>query len=220
MIESSEGRILIMTSVEAERDAVLRGVGDNERVDVLLAGVGPVSAAIQTTKALQKETYSLVICAGIAGGFTEKAEIGTIAVATEIVSADLGAESPDGFIPLDDLGFGSSTRIVPEEHLVSALSSAIEAAGNITTIRGPVLTLSTVTGTAETTAALTQREPEAIAEAMEGYGVASAALEFGVPVLELRAISNPIGPRDRSAWRIKDALAALESASQVITEVF
>ncbi|HEY9328782.1 MAG TPA: futalosine hydrolase, partial [Streptomyces sp.] len=29
------------------------------------------------------------------------------------------------------------------------------------------------------------------------------------PVLELRAISNPVGPRDRAAWRIGDALAAL-----------
>ncbi|MFC0190110.1 futalosine hydrolase [Fictibacillus aquaticus] len=219
MMESSEGRILVMTSVEAERDAVLRGIDFNKRVDVVLAGVGPVSAAIETTKALQKEEYSLVICAGIAGGFTDKADVGSVVVASEIVSADLGAESPDGFIPLDDLGFGSSTRIAVEEHLAGALTSALEATGIITN-RGTVLTLSTVTGTAETTADLQAREPDAVAEAMEGYGVASAARSYNVPVLELRAISNAIGPRVRSAWRIKDALAALESASKVITEVF
>ncbi|NEC74872.1 futalosine hydrolase, partial [Streptomyces rochei] len=34
----------------------------------------------------------------------------------------------------------------------------------------------------------------------------------GVPVLELRAVSNPVGPRDRAAWRVGDALAALTDA--------
>ncbi|CAO0837172.1 Futalosine hydrolase [Streptomyces microflavus] len=33
-----------------------------------------------------------------------------------------------------------------------------------------------------------------------------------MPVLELRAVSNTVGPRDRAAWRIGDALAALTEA--------
>ncbi|MYS28400.1 futalosine hydrolase, partial [Streptomyces sp. SID7804] len=45
--------------------------------------------------------------------------------------------------------------------------------------------------------------------AMEGFGVAEAAAAHGVPVLEVRAVSNPVGPRDRAAWRIGDALDAL-----------
>ncbi|MGV9898589.1 hypothetical protein ACWDVV_31180, partial [Streptomyces tendae] len=54
--------------------------------------------------------------------------------------------------------------------------------------------------------------PDALAEAMEGFGVAEAAAAHGVPVLELRAVSNPVGPRDRAAWRIGEALAALTDA--------
>jgi futalosine hydrolase len=76
-----------------------------------------------------------------------------------------------------------------------------------------------VTGTFETTKSLQDREPNAVAEAMEGYGVALAAQEFGKPVLEIRSISNPIGPRDRSAWRMKEAFDTLERASKVIAEV-
>ncbi|HZG76719.1 MAG TPA: futalosine hydrolase, partial [Paenibacillus sp.] len=40
-----------------------------------------------------------------------------------------------------------------------------------------------------------------------------------VPVLEIRAVSNAVGPRDRAAWRIGDALAALETASAILPEV-
>jgi futalosine hydrolase len=211
-------RILIMTSVPAERDAVLRGIGNVDRIDVQLAGVGPVSAAVQTMKRLSQQPYDLVISMGIAGGFVGKAETGSLVIAKTILSADLGAESPKGFISLDELGFGSSTRVPLDAELVSAvLSAAVEA--HLPVCSGTVLTLSTVTGTKETALRLLESEPDAVAEAMEGYGVAIAAQEFGVPVLEVRAVSNPIGPRDRSAWRIKEALDTLEEASKVITEV-
>ncbi|NEE29228.1 futalosine hydrolase, partial [Streptomyces sp. SID7982] len=61
-------------------------------------------------------------------------------------------------------------------------------------------------------AELLARHPSAVAEAMEGFGVAEAAAAHGVPVLEVRAVSNAIGPRDRDAWRIPAALTALTSA--------
>ncbi|NUP35711.1 MAG: futalosine hydrolase, partial [Streptomyces sp.] len=79
-------------------------------------------------------------------------------------------------------------------------------------VRGAVLTVSTVTGSAERATELRRRHPGAAAEAMEGFGVAEAAAAHGVPVLELRAISNAVGPRDRAAWRIGEALDALAGA--------
>ncbi|MBY6038180.1 futalosine hydrolase [Fictibacillus nanhaiensis] len=211
-------RILIMTSVSAEREAILRGIGTDPRIDVRLAGVGPISAGIQTAKALTANKYDFVINMGIAGGFVQKAEIGSVVIADEILCADLGAESGEGFIPLDELGFGESTRMKVDHESVQVLTDALKRAG-LSAQTGTILTLSTVTGTRETSSELLERVPMAVAEAMEGYGVAMAAKEFGVPALEVRSISNPIGPRDRSAWRIKEALDTLESASKVIVEV-
>ncbi|MFD9129717.1 futalosine hydrolase, partial [Kitasatospora sp. NPDC059571] len=61
-------------------------------------------------------------------------------------------------------------------------------------------------------AGVAPRHPGAVGEAMEGFGVAEAAARFGVPCLEIRTVSNPVGPRDRAAWRIGEALGALERA--------
>ncbi|MNJ58166.1 Futalosine hydrolase [compost metagenome] len=61
--------------------------------------------------------------------------------------------------------------------------------------------------------------PGAAAEAMEGYGVAIAAHNLQLPVLEIRAISNTVGPRQRELWKIKDALLALEQACSLLPEV-
>jgi futalosine hydrolase len=82
---------------------------------------------------------------------------------------------------------------------------------------GDVLTVSTVTGTASTTAALLARHPGAVAEAMEGFGVASAAHQAEAAFVELRTISNLVGPRDREAWRMAEALAKLEMDAGALT---
>ncbi|BBC34228.1 Futalosine hydrolase [Streptomyces graminofaciens] len=219
------------TAVPAERDAVARAFtactpvtaeGEDVRLpgatvrrlgggyDLLAAGVGPALAAASTAAALTAAAlagtpYVLVVSTGIAGGFQPEAPVGSLVLADEITAADLGAETPDGFLPVTDLGFGTIAHTPPP----ALVREAATATGART---GTVLTVSTVTGTAERAAALRTRHPRALAEAMEGFGVAEAAAAHRTPLLELRAISNPVGPRDRAAWRIGEALTALTEA--------
>jgi futalosine hydrolase len=210
-------RVLIMTAVEAEKQAVLRGLGEDSRFVVHIAGVGPIAAAVSTATALAAADYDWVVSAGIGGGFVNKAAIGSVVIANEVIAADLGAQTPEGFSSLDELGFGN-TRIQVDGDLSSRLVEAARAK-DISVHYGPILTLSTVTGTAATASELAERIPGAAAEAMEGYGVAAAAYNRGLPFIEIRAISNLVGPRDKSAWRIAEALAALEGVSTLLPEV-
>ncbi|MER6712349.1 futalosine hydrolase [Streptomyces sp. NPDC000877] len=215
------GRVLVATAVPVERDAVVAGLGalslgsdesalgaaGGGRVDVIVAGVGAALAAARTASALTAAAlhgtpYDLVVSAGIGGGFQPDAPVGALVVADEVVAADLGAETEDGFLSVTELGFGT-VRHRPPGELVRRVAEVTGARA------GAVLTVSTVTGTAARAATLRERHPTALAEAMEGFGVAEAAVAQGVPVLEVRAISNPVGPRDRATWRIPDALAAL-----------
>lgn len=216
-LHSSGQRVLIVTAVPAERDAVIRGLQGADYVDVIAAGVGSAAAAAGTATSLTGGDYRLVISAGIGGGFVGKAAIGSLVVADVIVAADLGAETQEGFLSLDELGFGSA-RIAASPDWSCRLLNALHSSG-LPVVSGPVLTVSTATGTAETTAALAARVPGAAAEGMEGHGVAVAAQGRGIPIAEIRAISNAVGPRDRAAWRIGEALAALEAASQALREV-
>ncbi|MCR8579841.1 futalosine hydrolase [Streptomyces sp. Isolate_219] len=229
-------RVLVVTAVAAERDAVCaaaepcdgmtlpgghelrRAAGLPVTLDALAAGVGPAAAAAGTATALTAaalagQPYDLVVSAGIGGGFSpgpgSGAPLGSVVVADAIVAGDLGAESPDGFVPVTELGFGTVVHR-PDPALVRAVAAASGAAV------GPVVTVSTVTGSASRAAELAERHPGVRAEAMEGFGVAEAAAAHGVPVLEIRTISNAVGPRDRAAWRIGDALAALTDAFRTL----
>jgi futalosine hydrolase len=198
-------RLLVVCAVQAERDAL---VAAGVTAPVLVAGVGPAAAAAAASRALVDAQYDLVLCAGIGGGFAPL-EPGDIAVAAAIVFADLGAETPDGFLPVSRLGFGDERYAVPPE---VAAGIAERTGGRL----GSVLTVATVTGTAASADELVRRFPDAVAEGMEGAGVAAAAALHGVATAEVRAISNAVGPRDRAAWQIPLALEALGRAIAAI----
>ncbi len=235
-------RLLVVTAVAAERDSAARGIapagdasagtgwplpggrsllrtglGAHGTADLIAGGVGPAAAAAATATALavaqvRGTPYDAVVSAGIGGGFAPAAPVGSLVVADTIVAADLGAETAEGFVPVTELGFGT-VRHLPPPAVSRAWAKAAGAA------YGTVLTASTVTGSAEHARVLTDRHPGALAEAMEGFGVAEAAAAHGVPVLEVRAVSNPVGPRDRAAWQIGRALAALEEAFRALVPV-
>jgi futalosine hydrolase len=199
--------LLVVTAVAAEAEAVRSGA-DPAHVVIEAVGVGPAAAAAGTARLLATDRYRAVVSAGIAGGFAGRAPIGATVLGARSIAADLGAETPDGFLPVERLGFGRSV-LECDADLIKALAEALPGA-----VVGDVLTLATVTGTAATAESLASRFPAAVAEAMEGFGVATAAGEL--PFAELRTISNAVGPRDRSAWRLKEALAALSTASAAL----
>jgi futalosine hydrolase len=198
--------LLVVCAVEAERAALAAAVG----VDVLVGGVGPAAAAAATSRALAQGGYDLVLCAGIGGGFAPLTP-GEVAVASAIAFADLGAETADGFVPVSALGFGDARYDVPPRLSVEL---ADRTGGHL----GTVLTVATVTGTAATAAALSERFPDAVAEGMEGAGVAAAAALHGVACGEVRAVSNLVGPRDRDSWQIPLALDSLARAVAAVTK--
>ncbi len=190
-------------------------------VDVVAGGVGPAAAAVTAAAVLATAPYAydLVVSAGIGGGFTPHAPLGTVVVSDAIVAADLGADTPDGYLAVEELGFGRSVHLPPPA-LTRRIAAALREGGQRHVV-APVLTLSTVTGTAARTAELSARHPRAAAEAMEGFGVAEAAAAHGVPAVEIRAVSNAVGPRDRAAWRIGEALDSLQNAFRLLgTTVF
>ena len=114
--------VLVVCAVAAERYAVVRNLGPATPIEVAgLSGVtvetaagevqvfdggpGPVAAALSTAALLSAGAeYDLVVSAGIAGGFRGRAEIGDIVLADQVIAADQGVLTDEGFRTLRDLG--------------------------------------------------------------------------------------------------------------------
>ncbi|MBX8466745.1 futalosine hydrolase [Deinococcus sp. RIT780] len=212
--------IVVATPGEAAHLTPLTGAfRERLRVQVTVSGVGPVAAALATQRALLAAPYALAISAGIGGAYPASGLApGDLAVSSRIIQADLGAWDDGQFLDFTALGLSVLPGPLesPETHAdpdvqaghFPAWEKAAQVAARAGAQLGPLLTLGSVTGDHAAARHLQARHPGALTEGMEGAGVAHAALLAGVPSLEVRGVSNPVGPRDRAAWRIPQALAA------------
>ena len=129
-------------------------------------------------------------------------------IADQIVAADLGAEesgAPGTLIPLSAMGYDGGD-IACDPALVRRAAALTDAQV------GLILTVSTITASEDRIDNFVRTHPTALAEAMEGHGVAVAAQVHGKPFLELRTISNPVGVRDIGSWSMDEAFDALSDA--------
>lgn len=227
--------ILVVTAVDAERDAVVRDLGVSEPIEIagyigrcvdtpagplhaFSGGVGPVAAAVTTANLLARAAeygqYDCVISAGIAGGFRERVQTATLVVADRVTFADLGVLTDDGFLTPRDMGLGQdSTYAFAADDITRLLQRLRHDETPVT--QGEILTLACMTGTDAGAEELAARYPHALAEAMEGFGVVHAVLSRPkIPryVTEIRALSNTIGRRDRSTWEMPRAFDVLARA--------
>ncbi len=198
--------IVVATQLEAERLPAL------SKARVIVSGIGAVNAALATQAAILEAKPRLALSVGIAGAYPwGGAGIGEVVVSSAMMYAGLGAEDGQEFLDLHQLGFPLTNT--PLYNALPAASSG-RAFSEVTGARfGEILTLETVTGSQRSLERIGRRYPEAVAEAMEGAGVAHAAALHGVPALEIRGISNTVEAyRNRDAWRIGAALTGLHRA--------
>lgn len=200
--------MVVATALEARRLPTLEDAG------VVVSGIGAVNAALTAQAAMLEAKPRLVLSVGIAGAYPSSTlQIGDVIVSSQMIFAGLGAMDGTAFLNLEQLGFPLlETQQQRIHNMLEAAPIAATFARASHAHFGPILTLDTVTGSHQAALEIESRFPGACAEAMEGAGVALAAMRHGVPCLEVRGISNMVGPRDRSGWRIGDALEALARA--------
>lgn len=173
-----------------------------------VTGVGIPMTLLALESLLREHRPTLIINIGIAGAYAGSGlAVGDAVVGESEVFGDLGMETPgpEGFIPL-----GTQPWAEPEYRAPVTLSQ--EPWADLPAIRsGKGCTVNACTGTAAT-GALRRRLFSADFETMEGAAVALIGKRFGIPVAELRTISNIAADRDMRPENIGKALQALSMA--------
>ena len=166
-----------------------------DRVRTIVTGVGQVNMAHALTLAIEKQRPEGIVVIGIGGAYPESGlAIGDVVSAESETFGDLGVETPDGFLEL--------TRF---------LQKTFHQTMFFTRRRAKFVTVSTCTGTDELSAKI-QARTQGEVENMEGAAAAQIAARYGIPMGEIRGISNFTGNRNFPSWRIEDAAAATVAA--------
>ncbi len=179
--------------------------GSDQSIAIVRTGVGPVNAAHAVTLFLaQADARAIVVC-GVGGAYPASGlQVGDVVCAASECYGDLGATSPSGFLDMKALGFPIVDGPTP---LFNDLPMQVFPVDR----RVPFVTVTSCTGTDGAARDMETRTAGAV-ESMEGAAIAHVAHLHGVPVGEVRGISNIVTDRDTKAWKLKEAAAAAQEA--------
>lgn len=186
----------------------------NNSADILITGVGAPATIYALTKALQKKRYDLVIQAGIAGTFRNAFAPGETFAVKSDVFADLGIHERDDFFTLFDKGFANADESPYSNGRLENPSDDFFSLSPATAI-----TINTVSDKyAQAELFVKKYDPDI--ESMEGAAFHYVCISEGVKFLQLRSISNFVGERVKTNWKMKESIATLnENLKRIIEQL-
>ncbi len=184
-------------------------------VTFVVTGIGKANtaAALAAVAVRGGDTALTVLQLGIAGAYPGcELPLGSVAVAASERDLDLGVGEDRGRLGLEAIGF----ELVPGTGVHNLIALRTGAAESVASHLGaPLVDFATSDGvTASHAAALATAARYGVAlESMEGFAAAQVALALGAAFVEVRAVSNRVGDRDKANWRLAEAVQAAAAAA-------
>lgn len=175
-------------------------------LSVLIAGIGLMSTTYRLQKQIMLNRPKLIIQAGIAGCFDPGFEMGKLVAVKRDRIADLGVFEKKQWNTVYDLGLEKASATpfkngwLVNPHIDLLKKTKLELVTGIT--------ISEIS-TRQTMIDYYLSKFGAVVESMEGAALHYVSLMEGIPFLQLRAVSNFVGERNKKKWNIGDAVKNL-----------
>ncbi len=225
--DSAASNWLVLIPTEFELQHAKQAIACGFPTEARLCGFGPIIAAARTAQLIQQHRPSAVMLVGIAGTYSERLSIGQAVQFSDVGCYGIGIGSSSAFQGAAEIGWqqwpgDASTQEIGDRIPLGELSDPNFASANHPNFetRANRSLLVTATSAASNHDEVQNRLrvfPDALAEDMEGFGVAAACRLYGIPLTIVRGISNEAGERNKSNWQIPEAMqAAVKLASKII----
>jgi futalosine hydrolase len=192
--------ILVVAATKME---VVSFIAQNNQADILITGVGAPACMYALTKKLCQKKYDLVIQAGIAGTFKNQFALGESYFVKTDLFADLGIQEGSNFYTLFDGGF-LQPDVLP--YTKARLYNTVE--NNVGLKPANAITINTVSDSLAQTE-LYKKKYDADIESMEGAALHYVCIQENISFMQIRSISNFVGERVKTNWKMKEAIDSL-----------
>ncbi|MGC4232450.1 MAG: futalosine hydrolase [Niabella sp.] len=207
--------ILIVAATSFEIKPSLR-VLKKLNADVAITGVGCPVSVYSITKAIERYRPSVIIQAGIAGGFDRAMPLGTVLSVLQDEFSDIGVTENGQWRSVFDMGFMKAGTQPFKEGVLKNPNKILLKHCSLERVKA--VTVNEITTNKARINLLKARG--IVLESMEGAALHYVALMEKIPFLQIRSVSNYAGERDKAKWNFKDAINNLnEKLVRVVEEV-
>lgn len=204
-------KILIVAATTFELQPLLDFIEQNRaqlqhEYEIGITGIGMMHTAFAMEKFLQQTDADMAIQVGVAGAFNTNLALGDIVRVQSEVLGDLGVENRDEYLDIFETGLVAANEFPYQDGALE--NDFLEQIFDINLPQVKGLTVNTVSGS-EATIAKRKAIYNADIETMEGAAFHYACIVHGIPFVQIRSISNYVEPRDKSKWKMKEAIVLL-----------
>ena len=194
--------LLIVAATEFEIEPFLK---EKTNAEILITGVGIPATIFHLTKKLSEKNYDLIIQAGIAGMFNEHLNLTEVVLVKEDAFADLGMEENENFKTLFEIGFVKKNDFPYTDGWLKNPHPILEK--NLLPVAKGITVNKIGDNHFQNKMIKEKFSPDV--ESMEGAAFHYVCLLEKINFLQLRAISNRVGERNKSKWKIKESIENL-----------
>lgn len=174
-------------------------------LDIVITGIGLPAATYSLTKQIHIKRPDLIIQAGIAGCFDPSIPLGTAVAIRQDAIADMGVVEKKSWKTLADL------KLVAKDQFPYSNKWLVNKSDVLKKIK--LKKVSSISINEITTRAAKKKLYKELfnptTESMEGASLHYVCLLEKIPFIQLRAISNYIGERNKKNWKIKESIINL-----------
>ncbi len=183
-----------------------KNFGDGFEVSFHQSGVGMLASAFSLYKLINNDKPDFVMQVGIAGCFTQSIALGEVVVVSYEYLGDMGVEEDGLFKDVFDLKLEDANAFPFEKKQLA--NPWLKDYNLLNLLHVTSLTVNEITVNKKRIDQLLEKYQCAI-ESMEGAVLHYIALQTNTPFIQIRAVSNYIGERDKSKWLLQPALQNL-----------
>lgn len=175
-------------------------------VDILITGVGAVSATYALTRYLQHKRPELIIQAGVAGCFDPNIKQGTVFAVHKEAFADLGVQEKNGFLSIFEMGLASANEAPFKKSMLVNQNKTLLKRSRLKKVTA--ITVNEISSSKKRIKEY-QEIYQPMLESMEGAALHYVCLQENIPFMQLRSVSNTVGERNKKEWNLPLAIDKL-----------
>ena len=206
--------VLLCAATEFEIQPTIEFVTDNKLkdIEILITGIGLMAATYQLTKAICLKKPKFILQAGVAGSLDGALPLGKVVVVANETIGDLGVEESGSFKSLFNLNLNDKNSF-PWTN--GKLCNHTEIVRHLNLPAVDSVSVNEISTNAQRIDYYKNGLGAAV-ESMEGAALHYVSLCENIPFLQIRSLSNFVGERDKSRWKIKEAIVSLNQELQKI----
>jgi len=167
------------------------------------SGIGLLASCVSLMKMFVQETPTLIIQVGVCGSFDKKIPLGKVFAVKDDFAGDIGVTENKVWKDLFDLKLDKPNDAPYEK---KSLPNPWLKQYNVLNLPTKKAVTVNTTSTDKNKIELYSGRYKASLESMEGAALHYMGRDLHIPFIQIRAVSNYVGERNKAKWKMKEAI--------------